>query len=258
MNAPVRIGVIAGNTLREAVRNKLLYSLLLFAVLMIASSVVLAELHLGFRVRIWRDVGLSAIALFGTLIAIFVGINLVNREIGQKTVYTLLARPVRRWEFVVGKYIGLAALLAFQLGVMTCGFLAVLALNDSSLSIGLFQAIGMIYVELILLTAVALFFSSFTSPYLAGMFTVAIWVVGHLLGDLRAFGQHAELPALKGVMEFLYWGLPNLDLLDFKSEGAAVEIIESRRIMLAALYGLLYSVALLVASTLLFRRRDFT
>jgi ABC-type transport system involved in multi-copper enzyme maturation permease subunit len=257
MTALVRVAVIAQNTLREAVRNKLLYNLLLFAVLMILSSIALAELHVGYRVRIYRDVGLSAIALFGSLIAIFVGINLVNREIAQKTVYTILAKPVRRWEFLVGKYLGLVSLLVLQVAVMALCFLSVLALNNAEISVSLLQAIGMIAMELVLLTAVALFFSSFTTPYLAGMFTVALWVIGHLLADLRAFGDSSEVPALQAATEALYWTLPNLDRLDFKSEAAATHAIDAMRVALAALYGMLYSIALLVASVWFFRRRDF-
>lgn len=257
MMAAARIVVIAQNTLREAVRNKLLYNLLLFAMLMIASSIFFAELHLGYRVRIYRDVGLSAIALFGTLIAIFVGINLVNREIGQKTVYTLLAKPVGRWEFVLGKYLGLLGLLAIQVSVMALCFLALLWLQDSPVTPALLQAIGLIYVELALLTAVALFFSSFTTPYLAGMFTVALWIIGHLLADLRAFGAQSELEGLRALTESLYWVLPNLDRLDVKSQAAAVEVIEASRVALLILYGALYSTALLIASTWFFRRRDF-
>jgi ABC-type transport system involved in multi-copper enzyme maturation permease subunit len=257
MNSGIRVLVIAQNTLREAIRNKLLYNLLLFAILMIASSIALAEIHIGYTVRVYRDVGISAIALFGSLIAIFVGINLVNREIAQKTVYTILAKPVRRWEFLIGKYLGLIALLLLQIAVMSACFLGVLSLDYNEVPLSLVQAIGMIYLELVLLTAVALFFSSFTTPYLAGMFTVALWITGHLLADLRAFGAHSDLPALRAVTETLYWALPNLDRLDFKSAGAAGQVIEAGRLRLAILYGVLYSAALLVASVGLFRRRDF-
>ena len=257
MSACMRILVIAQNTLREAVRNKLLYNLLLFAILMIASSTVLAQLHLGYRVRIFRDVGQSTIALFGTLIAIFVGINLVNREIGQKTIYTLLAKPVRRWEFVIAKYLGLLGVLTIQLAVMAFCFLGVLWLYDYVITMGLLQAIGMIYVELALLTAVALFFSSFTTPYLAGMFTVALWIIGHLLADLRAFGAHSGLPTLQAVTDFLYWALPNLDRLDLKEVAGAGKTVPASVVALGVLYGALYSAALLGASTWFFRRRDF-
>ena len=252
-----RVSVLAQNTLREAVRNRLLYNLLFFAILMIASSVALAELHLGDRDRIYRDVGLSAIAFFGALIAIFVGINLVNREIAQKTIYTLLSKPLYRWEFLAGKYAGLVGLLAFQVVVMTLCFLGVLWLQNAEITAGLFQAIGLIYAELALVTALALFFSSFTGSYLAGMFTLAFWIAGHLLAALRSFGAHSEVEGLRALTEALYWTLPNLDRLDLKSEAAAGLTLDTGRVIAAGAYAACYSLGLLLAAAFMFRRRDF-
>jgi ABC-type transport system involved in multi-copper enzyme maturation permease subunit len=252
-----RIGVLALNTYREAVRDKLLYNLLLFAALMIASSILLAQLQIGKDERIYRDVGLSAIAFFGVLIAIFVGINLVYREISTKTVYTMLSKPVRRWEFLVGKYAGLLSLLAVEVAIMSACFLGVLVWKGSEFSMGLVWAITTIYLELALVTAIAIFFSSFTTPYLAGMFTVALWITGHLLSDLRAFGQHTDVTGLKPLVETLYWTLPNLDRLDFKADASAGRPIELARVGMASLYAVLYSFGLIAASMLLFQRRDF-
>ncbi|HTO53534.1 MAG TPA: ABC transporter permease [Myxococcota bacterium] len=257
MNSLSRIGVLAWNTYREAVRDKLLYNLLMFAGLMIASSILLAQMQIGKDERIYRDVGLGAIAFFGVLIAIFVGINLVYREISTKTVYTMLSKPVRRWEFLVGKYLGLLTLLAVEVGIMTICFLGVLVWKGSDFSIGLVWAIAMIYLELALVTAIAMFFSSFTSPYLAGMFTVALWITGHLLADLRAFGKNSDIPGLKELLEALYWTLPNLTRLDFKADASAGNPIELARVAMAAAYSLLYSLGLMVSAVLLFQRRDF-
>ena len=257
MNSALRVWVLALNTYREAVRDKLLYNLLLFAGLMIASSILLAQLQIGKDERIYRDVGLGAIAFFGVLIAIFVGINLVYREISTKTVYTMLSTPVRRWEFILGKYLGLLSLLAVEVAIMSACFLGVLVWKGSEFSMGLVWAIGMIYLELALVTAIAMFFSSFTSPYLAGMFTVALWIIGHLLADLRAFGQHSDIAGLKELLEALYWTLPNLDRLDFKADAAAGNPIELARASMAALYALLYSFVLMSGAVVLFQRRDF-
>jgi len=257
MKSLERIWVLAWNTYREAVRDKLLYNLLLFAALMIASSILLAQIQIGKDERIYRDVGLGAIAFFGVLIAIFVGINLVYREISTKTVYTMLAKPVRRWEFLVGKYVGLLTLLAVEVAIMSACFLGVLVWKGSEFSSGLLWAIGMIYLELALVTAVAMFFSSFTSPYLAGMFTVAIWIVGHLLGDLRAFGRHTDIAGLRELLEALYWTLPNLDRLDFKGDASAGNPIEAAKLWMAAAYAALYSLGLMLGAVALFQRRDF-
>jgi Cu-processing system permease protein len=257
MSSLARIWVLALNTYREAVRDRLLYNLLMFAALMIASSILLAQLQIGKDERIYRDVGLSAIAFFGVLIAIFVGINLVYREISTKTVYTMLSKPVHRWEFLVGKYFGLLTLLAVEVAIMSACFLGVLVWKGEPFSSGLLWAIVLIYFELALVTAVAIFFSSFTSPYLAGMFTVALWIVGHLLADLRAFGKDSDLPGLEPLLETLYWTLPNLDRLDIKADASAGNPIELARVGMAMLYAALYSFALMASAMLLFQRRDF-
>ena len=257
MRGVQRIVVFAQNTFREAVRDKLLYNLLLFAALMIASSVVLAKLHIGQDERIYRDVGLAAIALFGALIAIFVGVSLVYREISQQTVYSMLAKPVHRHEFLIGKYLGLVGLLAVEIAIMFGFFLGVLALKGSEVTAGLFWATLLIFCELALITAVAIFFSSFTTPYLAGMFTVGLWITGHLLADVRAFGLQDGAEAFRPLTEFLYWALPNLDRLDIKAEAASGEVIAAGRVGMATLYATLYSAALLCGATALFRRRDF-
>lgn len=257
MSSLARIATLAHNTYREAVRDKLLYNLLFFAGLMIASSILIAQLQMGDSGRIYRDVGLSAIAMFGALIAIFVGINLVYREISQRTVYTLLAKPVRRWEFLLGKYFGLLSLLAIEVGLMAVCFFGLLLFKGSEAPPELFLAVGLIWIELALVTAVAMFFSSFTTPYLAGMFTVALWITGHLLADLRMFGSRSDVPGLELITETLYWVLPNLDRLDIKSDAAAGNTIEMVRVQGAVLYGVLYSMGLMGAAMFLFQRRDF-
>jgi len=257
MSALWRIWVLASNTYREAVRDKLLYNLLLFAALMIASSILLAQVQIGKDDRIYRDVGLSAISFFGVLIAIFVGINLVHKELSTKTIYTMLAKPVRRWEFLLGKYAGLLSLLAVEVAIMSACFLGVLVWTGAAFEMGLVWSIALIYCELALVTAIAMFFSSFTTPYLAGMFTVAIWVTGHLLADLRAFGHHSEVAWFEALCEALYWTLPNFDRLDFKNLAAAGQAVPVAQAGLAVAYASLYAGALLLAASLLFRRRDF-
>jgi ABC-type transport system involved in multi-copper enzyme maturation permease subunit len=249
--------VLAFNTYREAVRDKLLYNLLLFAALMIASSILLAQIQIGKDDRIYRDFGLGSIAFFGALIAIFVGINLVYREISTKTVYTMLSKPVHRWEFLVGKYFGLLSLLAVEVAIMSACFLGVLVWTGAAFDVGLLYGIVLIYFELALVTAIAMFFSSFTTPYLSAMFTVALWIVGHLLADLRAFGKTSDVPGLKPLLETLYWTLPNLDRLDVKAEASSGRPIEFARFAAAVTYATLYSFGLMASAMLLFQRRDF-
>ncbi len=257
MSSLWRIWVLASNTYREAVRDKLLYNLLLFAALMIASSILLAQVQIGRDDRIYRDVGLSAISFFGVLIAIFVGINLVHKELSTKTVYTMLAKPVKRWEFLLGKYFGLLSLLAVEVAIMSACFLGVLVWTGAHFEMGLVWSIVLIYCELALVTAIAMFFSSFTTPYLSGMFTIALWIIGHLLTDLRAFGSKSDLPGLKELLDALYWTLPNLDRLDIKADASAGRPIDLARVGIAALYAWLYSFVLMSGAIVLFQRRDF-
>jgi Cu-processing system permease protein len=257
VSALSRIAVVAENTAREAVRDKLLYNLLMFAGLMIASSVLLAQLQIGYDERIYNDVGLASISFFGVLIAIFVGINLVYREMSLKTVYAMLAKPLHRWEFLVGKYLGLLGMLALEVAIMSSFFFAVLWFKASEIYLGMGWAILLIFFELALVTAIALFFSSFTTPYLSGMFTVALWIAGHLLADLRAFGQGPDAEGIRPITEFLYWFLPNLDRLDIKGPAASGEVIEVARVMGSALYATLYASVLMLLAILVFRKRDF-
>jgi ABC-type transport system involved in multi-copper enzyme maturation permease subunit len=181
----------------------------------------------------------------------------VHREIAQRTVYALLAKPVRRWEFLAGKYAGLLALLALEVAIMSAFFGAVLVYKGETFTLGLAQAIGLIYLELALVTAVAMFFSSFTTPYLSGMFTMALWLTGHLLTDLRQFGLQSDVQGLRQVTEALYWSLPNLDRLDLKADAAAGNAIDALRVWGGAAYALLYSAGLMLGAMLLFQRRDF-
>ncbi len=257
MRALRNIKAVAMNTYREAVREKLLYTLLMFAGLMIASSIVLVKIHLGYDERIYYDVGLAAIALFGSLIAIFVGINLVYREINSKTIYTMLAKPMRRWEFLIGKYLGLVGLLALEIVLMSALFLAVVWFQKGTFPAELLYAIVLIFVELVLLTAIAIFFSSFTTPYLAGMFTVSLWIIGHLLADIREFGNLPDSEAIRPLTEALYWGLPNLDRLDIKGLAADGIPITLKDLWMNIAYGLSYASLLLFSATQLFRVRDF-
>jgi ABC-type transport system involved in multi-copper enzyme maturation permease subunit len=257
VSALARIAAIAENTAREAVRDKLLYNLLMFAGLMILSSVLLAQLQMGYDARIYNDVGLAAIAFFGVLIAIFVGINLVYREMSLKTVYAMLAKPLHRWEFLLGKYLGLLGMLALEVAIMSSFFFVLLWFKASEIHAGMGWAILLIFFELALVTAIALFFSSFTTPYLSGMFTVALWIAGHLLADLRAFGQGPDAEAIRPITEFLYWFLPNLDRLDIKGPAASGEAIEVARVMGSALYATLYSAVLMLLAIVVFRKRDF-
>ena len=181
---------IAFNTFRENLRDKLLYNLLIFALLMIGSSLILMRLTLGEFHRLILDIGLGSINFFGVLIAIFVGIGLVSKEIEKKTIYTIISKPVARFQFLLGKYLGLSLTLVINTAIMTCGLLAVLYVQEVPIHAVLFKALVMIVLEFMVITAVALLFSTFSSATFSAIFTLALYFIVHLTPDLKAFVEN--------------------------------------------------------------------
>jgi len=247
---------IALNTFREAVRDRILYLLLAFALILIVVSRLLSLLTVGNEEKIIKDVGLSAISVFGVLTAVFVGVSLVFKEIERKTVYTLLANPVRRWQFVVGKFGGLLAVLAMNLALMSLALFGVLLLRGES-PWSLVPAILMILVELAMITAFALLFSSLTNPVLAALFTASIYVVGHLSWSLKLLKEKMPQSFGRWLCDVFYVLLPNLDRLNLKVQAVRGISLEPGTLPLALTYGLGYSVLILALACWAFERKDF-
>ena len=247
---------IALNTFRENLRDKLLYNLLIFALLMIGSSLILMRLTLGEFHRLILDIGLGSINFFGVLIAIFVGIGLVSQEIEKKTIYTIISKPVARYQFLLGKYMGLSLTLLVNTAIMAVGLLAVLYFQDVPIHFVLFKALGMIFLEFMVVTAVALFFSTFTSATLSAIFTLAIFVIGHLTADLRTFGQKMDAVG-RSILDGIYYLLPNLERFNLKGHVTHQLDISGSDLLLIAAYGVVYTVFLLMLASIIFQRRDF-
>jgi ABC-type transport system involved in multi-copper enzyme maturation permease subunit len=253
----VAIQAIALNTFREAIRDRILYLLLAFALVMIGCSRLLSLLTVGDEAKIIKDVGLSAISIFGLLTAVFVGVSLVFKEIERRTVYTLLAHPVQRWQFVAGKFIGLLGLLAMNVVLMTLALTIVLALHGASV-VPLLPAAALILVELAVITAFALLFSTLTNPILAALCTFATYVMGHLSFSLLLLKE--KLPSASGrlVCDLVHAVLPNLSWLDIKTEVVHGLPLPAGFFPLAVTYGLGYAVVILVLACAIFQRRDFS
>ena len=258
-----RITAIAWNTFREAVRNKILYSLLFFALLIIVSALAIGNLTLHEEVRTIRDIGLFGIDLFGVIIAIFVGVNLLYKELDLKTVYTILPKPLWRWEFVLGKWLGMLLTLAVQMGVMGLVLGVVLAVEGASFDAPTAKAVWLLFVNVMLVTSIAVFFSAFSSPFLSGFFALGCFVVGRAVPDIRALGERLG-PSAKAVLNLLCSLMPNLHI--FYPSGAIVgaedvsvhrQFVSSGYLLWATGYGVAYSVAVLVLAMLIFRKRDF-
>jgi ABC-type transport system involved in multi-copper enzyme maturation permease subunit len=247
---------IALNTFRENLRDKLLYNLLIFALLMIGSSLLLMRLTLGEFHRLLLDIGLGSVNVFSVLIAIFVGIGLVSKEIDKKTIYTIVSKPVARFEFLLGKFFGLTITLLVNILIMTAGLLAVLMAQSVPIEVVLFKAIGLILLECMVVTAVALLCSTFTSATLSAIFTLAIYVIGHLTADLKTFGQKMDGLG-RSVLEGMYYLLPNLERFNLKGHVTHQLDVPLNDLMLIVAYGMAYTAFLLLLASMIFQRRDF-
>jgi len=248
MNDVLRVPwLIAGNTVRELVRSKLLHNLLLFAVLLIASSMFVAQLTVGQWDRVILD---------GVLVAILIGVGLVAGEIERRTVFPILARPVTRGAFLLGRFLGLCAMLAVSVVLMLGVLAGVLRLAGYGVSSSVAIAALLILLELSLMAAAALLFGSFTKPILASAFSLSVFLIGHLLSDLRAFQQRSHSGLAKVFTGVAYRLLPDLELLNVKSLASNELPVPHGLAPAAALYGAAYAAALLVIAVSIFSRRD--
>jgi ABC-type transport system involved in multi-copper enzyme maturation permease subunit len=247
---------IAANSFREAVRDRILYLLLAFAAIVIGVSRFVSLLTVGDEAKIVTDFGLSAISVFGVLTAMFVGVSLVFKEIERKTVYTLLASPVRRWQFVAGKYLGLLAVLAIN-GVAMAGVLALALAWIGGSAAGLGPAILLTFVQLALVAAFAILFSSYTNPILAAVGTAAMYVVGHLSWSFDLLKARASGALARAACDVLHAVLPNLDRLDVKAQAVHGVALPPGYVVAGVAYGLAYAAAVVVVACVVFERREF-
>jgi len=260
----IRVGAIALNTFREAIRNKVLYILLLFAVGLIASAVALGQMSLHEDLRVIRDLGLAGIALFGVLIAIFVGVNLVYKELDRKTVFSLIPKPMYRFEFILGKFAGMVLTLAVQVAIMAAVLFAVLSIAGGGVEGPVVRAIVLLFVEVVVITAVAVLFSTFSSPILSGAFTLGIFVIGRFTPELRELIAKLSSSSLKAVLGAALRVFPDLhvfyvsgSMVDGQYVTVQADYVDWSYVATASGYGLLYAGCALVLSIVLFSRRDF-
>jgi len=250
-----RINAIALNTFREAIRHRILYLLLFFAVAMISFAQILSLLTVGSEEKIIKDFGLASIDVFGVLTAVFIGIGLVSQEIERRTVYTLLAKPLHRFEFVLGKYAGLAITLLVNTAVMTLWFflaLLVKGMFDGMLAV----AVLLLFFQFLLITALAVLFSCLSTPILASVMTLALYVIGHLLWSLDLLGARLTTASGRLLCRVLYFVLPNLGNFDIKGEVVHGLSIGGTRLLWAAAYLVLYGSAVLWSACAVFERKE--
>jgi ABC-type transport system involved in multi-copper enzyme maturation permease subunit len=251
---------IARNTFREAVRDRILYGLVLFVLILTTAAIFLGELSAGQETKIIVDLGLSAMLVFGAFIAFFVGVGLVYKEIDKKLVYVIFSKPVTRGQFLFGKYLGLCITLAVNIVIMGIGIslaLIYVSFELTELSFTIWPAILLIYTELAVLTAVALLFSTFSSPALSFLLSFAIFIIGHFTSDLLLFAESLGTSSIKILISILYYTLPNLSHFNHITPSAHGLMPSVDSLLLSILYALTYITVLLALSLLIFRRRNF-
>jgi len=253
-----RLSAITLNTFREAVRDRVLYNFIIFVLLLVASAPLFSQISIGMERLILVNVGLSSISLFGVIIAIFIGIGLVSKEIEKRTLYTILSRPVRRWEFIAGKYFGLMLTLVVNTGLMTLGFYVALLISDRAFKpadAAMLIAVYFIVLQFLMVTAITLLFSSFSTPIFSAIFSFALFAIGTFADDLRNFAALAQ-----GVTKWLATGVayvvPNFASLNVISRVAHDQHIAGKLVLYNTGYALLYSAAVVIASVLIFERRN--
>ena len=261
---------IAVNVFRESVRDKVLYNLVFFAVMLMSVSYLLGQLTAGQDIKIIKDLGLAATSLFGLFIAVFVGINMVSKEVDRRSAYPLFAKPVRRAEFILGKYAGLLLTLLANIAVMTVALYAVLYFlsrgvpqniqdvwDAPAMDPALLKAIALIYLNLAVVTAVALFFSTYSSPMLSAVFTLGVYIAGQFNADLKRLDVIVDSPAAAAVAKACYYLLPDFARFDIKLAVVHGLPVSSAYLASTAAYAALYVAALLFGAIVIFSRRDF-
>lgn len=254
-----RIIPIAVHTFKESVREKVLYSLVLFAILLIGAGILFGTVSVGVNEIVLINLGLTAISIFGLLIAIFIGISLVWKELERRTIYNVLSRPVRRWEFIIGKYLGLILTLLVNTAVMTAAFYLVLWSEKSRLGredLAPLEAVYFILLELALVVGLALLFSTISTPVLSAALSFSLFLVGNFLGDLREFGDRSGSAALRLFSRGLALLLPDFGAFTVIGQAAHGILIPGYRLLSNSLYALLYITVLLSAAILIFEERE--
>jgi len=254
-----RIGVVALNTFREAVRDRVLYNLVFFALVMMAASVIVGQISIGIEKTVIVTLGLSAISVIGLLISVFIGVGLVSKEMDKRTLYALLAKPVRRWEFLLGKFGGLLLTLAVNTAAMGVGlFLALLYLKQAleRSDITVFVAVYFIWLKLALVVALALLFSCFTTPLLAILFTAGIYIAGLYVQELRDLPKDAMSPGLAAFTKWFSYLLPNFENYNVMAMAAHDRSVPGALILQNTLYTVLYCIVVLTAAMLVFSKKN--
>jgi len=253
------VGPVAWNTFREAVRDRVLYNLVFFALLMMVSAIFMGQISLEIETIVIVTVGLSAVSMIGLLIAVFTGVGLVSKEIDKRTLYALLSKPVRRWEFLVGKFGGLVLTLAVNTAAMAVGLFLALLYVKHSLERGdtaVFVAVYFIWLKIAIVIALALLFSCFTSQLLAILFTAGLYVAGLFVTQMRNLSGSKLAPITQTFFSWVSYVLPNFENFNVMAAAAHGRSVPGSLILQNTAYAILYCGIVLAAATVIFSRRN--
>jgi ABC-type transport system involved in multi-copper enzyme maturation permease subunit len=253
----MKLQAIALNTFKEAVRNKVFYLLVALGVVSALSSIIVSLLTIGDKVRVLKDVGLASIDFFCVLIAIFTGINLVYKEIDKKTIYNILSKPISRSSFIIGKFLGLALTLLVALVSMAIIFYLFLFISTGEMDLNILIYFFLLYLELLIITSISLMFSSFSTPILSSIFTIALYLIGTVSWTFNTFKHHLTQPFEKYAAHFFYYILPNFEKFNLKNEIVMHMQLDGYLVFNAVVYAACYTTALLFLSIIIFNKKEF-
>ncbi|MBS4016355.1 MAG: ABC transporter permease [Candidatus Latescibacteria bacterium] len=253
----MKISAIMLNTFREAIRDKVFIAIIIFSIIVMGSARVIKPLTLGEEAKVIKDIGLNSITLFSVLIAILIGGRLVYKEIEKRTIFLILSRPIYRWQFIVGKFFGLMLVLFESILIMTGIFYLMMLVLGIQANFYLLWAVVLTFFELAIVTSIAIFFSTFSTPITSSVFTFALYFIGHLTRDLKTLAAISKSPPATLISDVLYYVLPNLSNFNVKAQVVHNALLDYRVILLTILYSIVYSAFVLFISCLIFRKKDF-
>lgn len=262
-----RIWAIATNCFREVIRDRILYFLGFYALLLGLAVRILPDVSATAGDKIVMDFGLGLLGILSVLVAIFVGTSLVNKEIEKRTILVLIPKPISRAELIIGKHLGLSAVIAVMLAVMTVIYFVLLAWSKSSATAlwanttipywPILVSILYLFLELMVIVAVAIAFGVFTSSLLATLFSFGIYLMGHFSTDLVKLGEISDNAGISWITENLYKILPDLSRLNFRNDVVYGVIPDGQTLLSSAIYGIVYIMLLQAIAIFILSRRQF-
>jgi ABC-type transport system involved in multi-copper enzyme maturation permease subunit len=250
------LGSVAWNTFRVAVRNKVFLALFFVAIALMAFGLVLGAMSLHHEARVATNLCLFATTVFGAAMGIYMSVSLFYAELEQRTIYTILSKPVSRWQFILGKYLGTLFTLTIIVGLLAAVGAGLLAVQNAPLSAQFFTAFALILGQLAIISAAAMLFVSFSRPLLSGLFATGIFVLGHLNDQIGQIRTLTDAAMFRRLVDALQIAIPDLAALNIATAVVHELPVTWSYISSAAAYSLLYAGFSLVLAMVLFQRRD--